>query len=137
MILYSDKGKAMPEMVVGDLIKGQDVVAIKGTEPVRSAARIMFDRKVGSVVVMDGNELVGIFTERDALYLFVATRRSPDTTPVSEVMTTNPHTVMRDTTARKAFQMMTDGGYRHLPVMEGGKVVGVVSRRLLATRIVA
>ncbi|MCB2101006.1 MAG: CBS domain-containing protein [Rhodobacterales bacterium] len=122
----------MPDTVVGDLIKGQEVVSITGSEPVRAAARIMFDRKVGSVLVMDGDTLQGIFTERDALYLFVATRRNPDTTPVADVMTLDPATVGPDTTARAAFDKMNAGGYRHLPVVRDGKVIGVVSERLLS-----
>ncbi|MCP5372917.1 MAG: CBS domain-containing protein [Hyphomicrobiales bacterium] len=121
----------MAKSMVRDHIQGQTVVQVDGKESVREAARLMFDRKVGSVLVMDGDNLRGIFTERDALYLFVATRRNSDTTPVEAVMTKDPETIGPDDSAADALARMDKGGYRHLPVVEGGKVLGVISRREL------
>jgi len=119
----------MPNSLVRDHIQGQQIVSVDGQMSVRQAARLMFDHNVGSVLVMEGDELRGIFTERDALYLFVATRRNSDTTTVESVMTENPETIGPDERVGDAMERMENGGYRHLPVVEDGKVIGVISLR--------
>ena len=95
-----------------------------------AAARKMWDQQTGSLVVLDGEDLVGIITERDILRA-VATG-TPLDTPVSEVMSKGVVTVEPGTSLREAASIMTEQWIRHLPVLEGGRLVGVVSQRDLA-----
>jgi CBS domain-containing protein len=98
---------------------------------VAEAATMMGERRVGSALVMDGDTLLGIFTERDIMRAlgehFDAAKHQ-----VSEWMTRNPTTVPPDTAARDALKTMLDGGFRHLPVMDGERIIGVVSMRDLS-----
>lgn len=112
-----------------DLVRGQEVVRLTGGATVREAARLMEARNVGSVLVMEKERLAGIFTERDIVQRVVAAGRDPEDTRLAAVMTAKPDTVAPDTTALDALRLMHDGGYRHLPVVEGERVLGVVSRR--------
>lgn len=112
-----------------DLVRGQEVVRLTGGATVREAARLMEARNVGSVLVMEKERLAGIFTERDLVQRVVAAGRDPEDTRLAAVMTAKPDTVAPDTTALDALRLMHDGGYRHLPVVEGERVLGVVSRR--------
>jgi CBS domain-containing protein len=96
---------------------------------VREAAKVMHGRNVGSVLIIEDGRLEGILTERDVVHRVVAAGRDPDGTLLGEVMTRDPDTVLPDTTALDALRRMHDGGYRHLPVVEKGRVVAVVSRR--------
>jgi CBS domain-containing protein len=95
-----------------------------------AAARKMWDQQTGSLLVIDRDELLGIITERDVLRA-VATG-TPLDTPVSEVMTKDLITVEPGTSLREAAAIMTDRWIRHLPVLESGKLVGIVSQRDLA-----
>jgi CBS domain-containing protein len=87
----------------------------------------MNQRRIGSVLVMDGDRLAGIFTERDVLTRVVTARLDPAKTPVAEVMTRQPLTIKPTMTVREAMVVVTDSRRRHLPVVEGGKVLGMVS----------
>ncbi len=115
--------------IVPDVVCDQTLVALTGNDHVRDAARLMKHRKVGSVLVMDGDMLEGIFTERDMVYRVIADGLDPDMTPLSQVMTADPDTIDARATALEALRMMNERGYRHLPVVEEGRVVGIVSRR--------
>jgi CBS domain-containing protein len=95
------------------------------------AARTMWEQQTGSLLVMDGDELLGIVTERDVLRA-VAEGLSLDDTRVSEVMTKDVLTVHPGASLREALAIMTDKWIRHLPVVERGHVVGIVSQRDLA-----
>jgi CBS domain-containing protein len=89
----------------------------------------MRDRRVGAVLVIDGDRrLVGIFTGRDAVCRVLAEGMDAGTTRLEQVMTPSPDTMPPGRTAIDALRLMQDGGYRHLPVVKQGKVVGVVSR---------
>ena len=77
----------------------------------------------------DGGRLAGIFTKRDMIDRVVACGREPKATPLAEVMTAEPSTVSPKATALEALRLMDDGGYRHLPVVAGTRLVGIVSRR--------
>ncbi|CAA7627165.1 cyclic nucleotide-binding/CBS domain-containing protein [Magnetospirillum sp. SS-4] len=114
---------------VRDIITGRAVVSVRPTDSVREAARAMYDQDVGAVLVMEDGRLRGIFTERDALRFFAATRRNPYIIDVGVVMTHDPVTVDADSPADLARDLMLTHGFRHLPVVEGGEVVGVVSLR--------
>jgi CBS domain-containing protein len=95
------------------------------------AARKMWNQQTGSLLVMDGDDLVGILTERDILKAVAAGARL-DEVRISEVMTKDIITVGPQTTLREAAKNMADRWIRHLPVVDGGKVVGVISQRDLA-----
>jgi CBS domain-containing protein len=99
-------------------------------DSLQQAARKMWDQQTGSLLVLDGKDLVGIITERDVLRT-VATG-SPLDTPVSEVMSKDLITVEPTTSLREAAAIMTERWVRHLPVLEGGRLVGIVSQRDLA-----
>jgi CBS domain-containing protein len=87
----------------------------------------MNEKRIGSLLVMDGERLVGIFTERDVLTRVVPQQLDTRRTPVGEVMSRQPLTIAPTRTVQEAMMVMTDRHHRHLPVTEGGKVVGVIS----------
>jgi CBS domain-containing protein len=87
----------------------------------------MNERGIGSVVVMDGERLAGIFTERDVLTRVVPRKLDPERTPVAEVMTRDLVTISPARTVQEAMVVMTDTRRRHIPVVDGAKVVGMIS----------
>jgi CBS domain-containing protein len=115
--------------VVPDVVSNQELLELPPAATVRGAARAMRERHVGAVLVTTNRHLDGIFTERDMVNRVVAEGRDPDHTTLAEVMTADPDTIAPSTTAIEALRRMNDGGYRHLPIVEHGRVVGIVSRR--------
>jgi CBS domain-containing protein len=110
------------------IVKDQEPLVLPAATTLQEATRKMWDAGVGSVLVVDDSDaLVGIFTGRDAVKS-IAQGRSPSTTELSEVMTRNPVTIAPDKRAIDALRMMGDGGFRHLPIVEGGRIKGIVSR---------
>ena len=107
------------------------ILAVEPTTTVAEAATIMGERAAGSALVMDGDRLLGIFTERD---IVKALGQHFDAAghPVSEWMTPDPMTVPAQTPVSDALRTMLDRGFRHLPVIDGEAVVGVVSMRDLS-----
>jgi CBS domain-containing protein len=99
------------------------------TATVYEAALLMKERGKGALLVLDGSKLVGIFTERDALYRVIAAARDPATTSVGDVMTPQPQSIHPDEPFLHALRVMHQGGFRHLPVVEHGRPLGVVSSR--------
>ena len=95
--------------------------------PVTECVRLMTARKIGALIVMDGEQLVGIFTERDALNKVLAGGLDPRNTKVSEVMTKDPYCIGPATTVGDAMELITERRFRHLPIVENGKVLAVVS----------
>jgi len=93
------------------------------------AAKLMKRRKVGAVMVLQDHNLVGIFTERDALFRVIAGGFDPKITPLAEVMTRAPQVVDPDKSFGYALLLMHDNGFRHLPVIEDGKLIGILSAR--------
>ena len=96
---------------------------------VDQAARLMKKGKRGAVLVVKNGRLVGIFTERDAVYRVMAVNRDPRLTRIGEVMTPDPVTVAPDESFGYALLLMHENGFRHAPVVEDGRPVGVVSAR--------
>ena len=96
---------------------------------VSQAAKLMAKKNVGAVMVVEGERLVGIFTERDVVIRVIARGRDTQATLLSDVMTTSPQTVDPDKTYGFALLMMHENGFRHVPVIENGKPIGIVSSR--------
>jgi len=96
---------------------------------VDAAARLMAQRGVGAVMVVEDQKLVGIFTERDAVFRVIAQGRDVQTTRLGEVMTPAPITVDPDKSFGYALLLMHEKGFRHMPVLDGGRLVGIVSAR--------
>jgi len=96
---------------------------------VGKAAELMAGRNVGAVMVVEHERLVGIFTERDVVFRVIAQGRDVQATRLAEVMTTAPLTVDPDKSYGHALLIMYENGFRHVPVIENGKPVGIVSSR--------
>ena len=107
--------------------KGRDIHSTAPSATVAEAVRKMQEHGVGSLLVIDDNRLAGIMTERDVLLRVVDEGIDPKSTPVSKVMTVNPKTASPDTTVEQAMRQVTDERVRHLPLMQGDKVLGLVS----------
>ncbi len=114
---------------VRDIIrrKGEEVYSVGPLATVIDAVNLMNDHHVGSVLVLEGGYPVGIFSERDVLVRVVAAHRDPRQTLVRDVMTTRLHTASPDDTLLDVMSLMTERRCRHVPVMDGEVMVGLVS----------
>jgi CBS domain-containing protein len=120
----------MNRRIVPDVISGrQDLATAPASMTVREACVAMAKRRIGALMVVDGGKLVGIFTERDVMTKVVGASRDPDAVRLADVMTRNPDTIGPGRPARDALEMMRKHGYRHLPVVDGADLVGMVSVR--------
>ena len=119
-----------PVTTIGEMM-ARDVLSVAPEDTIGEAAQKMVDRGVGSAVVLDYGRLIGIFTERDLLRA-VADRVHSSEARVREWMTGEPITITPETSAEQAAQTMLDNGFRHLPVVEGERAVGIVSIRDVA-----
>jgi CBS domain-containing protein len=119
----------MAERTVRQIIEGQEPVTAPSGFMVSDAAQLMKQRNVGALMVVDDGRLTGVFTERDGLFRVLAAGRDARTTPLSEVMTRNPRTISPDSGFTTALQMMHQGAFRHIPVVDHGQLLGVVSVR--------
>ena len=120
----------MPIRSLRSIVAGQEKpLILPSTASVSEAARRMRERNVGAAMVVDGTVLVGIFTERDALFRVLALARDPQQTPVAEVLTRNPQTIHPDKPFDEALRMMHEGRFRNVPVVEDGRPLGMVSVR--------
>jgi CBS domain-containing protein len=117
-------------------VMSADLVTVEPSTMMIEAVRSMSKARVGSVLVLEDGALVGIFTERDVLRAFDQMHADPArVSPMSKGMTWDPLTIGPNATVGEAMDRMLDGGFRHLPVMEGGTLVGIVSMRDLARSI--
>jgi CBS domain-containing protein len=107
--------------------KGRALFSIAPEDPVLEAIRMMADRHVGALLVMRGTELAGIISERDYARKVVLLGRSSADTPVSQIMSTPVISVSLDHSVQDCMRLMTERRIRHLPVIDGGRVVGMVS----------
>jgi len=119
----------MPNRPVRQLVKNQRILTATATMSVAEAAVAMRDARVGAIMVLSGPRLVGIFTERDALYRVLATGKDPRRTTLADVMTVSPTTIDPDMPFSHALHIMYDRGFRHVPVVESGQPIGMVSAR--------
>src|SRR6267378_63580 len=112
-----------------DLVKDRKVYSIDAGRTVLEAARFMMEHNVGALPVLRNGELAGIFSERDIMNRVVAAGRTPGTTEVAEVMTANPRAVAADESIEECLFIMREFGFRHLPIVDGKKLTGLVSLR--------
>ncbi len=119
----------MFDLPVGTVMERKHVVVAPPETSVTKAARLMARKKIGAVMVVKNARLVGIFTERDAVYRVVAKGLDAAATRLGEVMTPDPKTVTPDESFGYAMLMMYEHGFRHVPVIEDGRPVGIVSAR--------
>jgi len=111
------------------LVKDRRLYSVKDPNTVLEAARYMMEYNIGAVPVLRDGDLAGILSERDIMNRVVAVGRTPGTTAVSEVMTPNPRAVAADETIDECLFIMREFGFRHLPVVDGKDLKGVVSLR--------
>jgi CBS domain-containing protein len=122
--------------LIYDLVKDRRVYSVDADSSVLEAARFMMEHNIGALPVLRNGELVGIFSERDIMNRVVAIGRSPGTTKVAEVMTSNPKAVSVDETVENSLFIMREHGFRHLPITDGKQLKGLVSLRDLLLRYV-
>ena len=119
------------------LVKGGQIYSVAPTDSVLTAIEIMATRHVGALLVMNQTTLLGIISERDYARKVILKNRSSHDTAVSEIMTAAPVTVTPDTTVHRCMEIMTEGRFRHLPVLESGRVVGMLSIGDLVKAVIA
>jgi CBS domain-containing protein len=107
--------------------KGQEIISVTAESSVLDAIKIMAERAIGSLLVMQGDELLGIVTERDYARKVIVKGRSSETTAVGEIMTTKVRTATINDTVNNCMAIMTERRIRHLPVVDDGKVIGMIS----------
>lgn len=119
----------MKRRIVPDVINQQELYTIAPDMGVRDVACWMTEKKIAAVMVTENDRLVGIITERDMTARVIARGVDPQATKARDIMTANPDTLSPDDGAVTALEMMRSHGYRHLPVVDGEKLVGMVSLR--------
>ena len=112
-----------------ELVKDRRVYSVDASRTVLEAARYMMEHGVGAVPVLRDGNLTGILSERDIMNRVVAVGRTPGTTAVSEVMTANPRAVAADESIEECLFIMREFGFRHLPIVDGKELKGLVSLR--------
>ena len=122
---------------VRDVVHQCQLFSVEESQSVAEVARIMAGFHVGAILVLKGDDLSGIFSERDLMMRVVLERRDPDRTPVSEVMTTDVCTIEEGATPEDAMEAMQANNCRHLPVTRDGHVVAFLSMRDLMNYEVA
>lgn len=120
----------MPKRMISNMLDGRSLVTASKDMTVRAACRLMTERKIGALLVVESGRIAGIFTERDVLNKILSAGLDPDTTRLDQVMVSNPQTISADKPLSYALYMMAEGGFRHVPVVDqNGAPVGMVSAR--------
>ena len=124
---------------VADLLKAKRarMVSVKPEDTVLEAIKVMAREDIGAAIVMEGERLAGILSERDYARKVILKGRSSETTTVQEIMTANVVCVSPRTKSRDCMALMSEKNIRHLPVVDDGRVVGMVSIRDIVTDIIA
>lgn len=107
--------------------KGKELISVSSDTKIRDAITKMAEKSAGTALVMEGNQLLGILSERDFIRRIYLADKCGKTTQVSEIMSTELTTVKPDTTLECCMEIMTEKRIRHLPVLEGNRVAGIVS----------
>jgi len=115
--------------VVPHAVSEQSLATLEPGATVVEAARMMAYLRIGALMVVEGEKLVGIFSERDALTRVLAKELDPATTTLAQVMTPDPIVISPDATVQQALDIMAAKGFRHLPVIEEARIVAIVSIR--------
>jgi CBS domain-containing protein len=116
-------------VLVQDILRDRTLFSVESNQSVAGVARRMAELHVGAILVLAGDELRGLFSERDLMTRVVVEGRNPETTPVDEVMTTDLVTIEEALTLEEALDCMNRNNCRHLPVMRNGAVSGFLSMR--------
>ena len=119
----------MSHRPIRSIIENRKVLTAQSTTTVANAARLMERHNTGALLVCEAGHLVGVFTERDALFRVTAAARDPEITTLNEVMTPNPQTITPDKPLGHALHMMYEGGFRNVPVVENDQPIGLISAR--------
>lgn len=117
-------------MKIRQILQGKKINAlytVRSDETVLDALRLMADKNIGAVLVVDQNELTGIFSERDYARKIILKDRHSDDTRIAEVMTANVFTIEPEQTLDECMVIMSDKHIRHLPVMDKGELIGIIS----------
>ena len=124
---------------VGDILQGGggDIWSVHSDQSVLDAIRLMAKKSVGAVLVIDDNRLSGIFSERDYARKVILEDRSSGDTAVRDIMTRNVITTTRANSVAECMALMTDHNFRHLPVVEGDSIVGMISIGDLVKAVIA
>jgi CBS domain-containing protein len=125
----SPPGVVMSDRIIRDVIGDRKALTTSSQTTIADAARLMKAHAVGALLVVDDGRVVGIFTERDVLFRVVAASKDPKTTRVAAAMTKKPRTIGPDRPLGHALHLMYEGGFRHVPVVENGHPIGMVSAR--------
>jgi CBS domain-containing protein len=123
--------------LIYDLVKDRRVYSIEADQTVLEGARFMMEHNIGALPVLRNGELAGIFSERDIMNRVVAVGRTPGTTKISEVMTANPKAVSVQETVENSLFLMREFGFRHVLIVDGKELKGLVSLRDILLRYVA
>jgi CBS domain-containing protein len=126
-------------MKISQILQGKSINALFSVgsgETVLDALKLMAEKNIGAVLVVDNNELTGIFSERDYARKIVLKGRHSDDTLVRDVMTPNVITIEPEQRLEDCMQIMSDKHIRHLPVMEAGKLIGIISINDVVTAII-
>ncbi len=116
-------------ILIGSLSQYKLVIKLPSDATVLTAAKLMSEHNIGAIMVVDQDDLVGIFSERDLVKRVAAKGLAPEKTQLREVMTTNPVTLSHGDNLQQAMDLMTQHRFRHLPIKEEGKITGMVSLR--------
>ncbi len=128
----------MASTIIPDVVRDQEIHSLGEAGTAHEAARMMAEHDISTVVVVDENGLlIGIVSERDMARRIVAADLKPQETPLGDIMTRDVETVSPKDTPFYALKLMLDGRYRHLPVVDDGRVVGMVSIRDLRLAVIA
>ena len=120
----------MPKRMISHVLDGRGLVTASKDMSVRAACRLMTERNIGALLVVENEQIAGIFTERDALNKILSAGLDPETTHLEQVMVSKPQTIGVDNPLAYALYMMAEGGFRHVPVVDQrGVPVGMVSAR--------
>lgn len=119
----------MPTRIIREVVKGQPIVTGDKTLSVVEASRRMAAARVGAIMVLEEDRLIGLFTERDALVRVLANGLDPAATSLADVMSANLQTIGPDRPLGHAMHLMFEGGFRHVPVVDDGRPVGMISAR--------